>query len=89
MRNRRGLFGAETEAEPLPATIESTSTAPADDLDVRCLRCEYNLRGLDRAGNCPECGEPIEASWERYELQRAFGYTPLHIASPPFLRRMG
>jgi hypothetical protein len=73
----------------LPTTIETTSTSPADDLDVRCLRCEYNLRGLDRKGNCPECGQAIEPSWQRYELQRKQGWVPLRLASPTFLRRMG
>jgi hypothetical protein len=26
------------------------------DQDVPCLECRYNLRGLDPAGRCPECG---------------------------------
>jgi hypothetical protein len=31
-------------------------------VDVSCHRCAYNLRGLSRAGRCPECGAPIEVS---------------------------
>jgi len=34
------------------------------DADVRCRRCDYNLRGLRPGGNCPECGETIAASVE-------------------------
>jgi hypothetical protein len=30
--------------------------------DVPCLRCGYNLRGLQPHGVCPECGAPIERS---------------------------
>ena len=28
-------------------------------VDIKCLVCGYNLRGLGRAGRCPECGTPI------------------------------
>lgn len=27
--------------------------------DLPCLRCGYNLRTLEVAGNCPECGTPV------------------------------
>ncbi len=27
--------------------------------EVECRRCSYNLKGLKRAGKCPECGTPI------------------------------
>ena len=30
--------------------------------DLPCVRCGYNLRGLDVTGTCPECGGPVEAS---------------------------
>lgn len=30
--------------------------------EPRCLQCNYNLRGLDAAGDCPECGYAIERS---------------------------
>jgi uncharacterized repeat protein (TIGR04138 family) len=29
--------------------------------DLRCNVCRYNVRGLPYAGDCPECGMPIEA----------------------------
>ena len=39
-----------------PTTDELAGT------EVICLRCGYNLRGLDPGGVCPECGMPIERS---------------------------
>lgn len=32
------------------------------DQDWACVHCGYNLRGLDVAGNCPECFAPIASS---------------------------
>jgi uncharacterized repeat protein (TIGR04138 family) len=29
--------------------------------DLPCYVCRYNVRGLPYAGDCPECGTPIEA----------------------------
>lgn len=31
-------------------------------LAVNCLRCEYDLRGLEQNGSCPECGTAIATS---------------------------
>lgn len=28
-------------------------------IDVSCIHCGYNLRGLSSDGQCPECGQPI------------------------------
>lgn len=50
---------------------------PADD--CYCARCGYNLRGLDPAGRCPECGEPVVLS-HRSDL--------LRFADAGWLRRM-
>ena len=61
----------------------------ASGVFVRCLHCEYSLRGLERDGNCPECGIPIEHSWRRHELEISQGWTPLGLVSTTFLRRMG
>ena len=69
--------------------IPANGANGADDALVRCLRCEYSLRGLDRGGNCPECGTPIERSWRRHELELAQGWVPLELVSASFLRRMG
>jgi hypothetical protein len=32
------------------------------DRDLYCVECAYNLRGLDPAGRCPECGNDISLS---------------------------
>lgn len=32
------------------------------DGDIECDGCRYNLRGLSRLANCPECGSPIAKS---------------------------
>ena len=32
------------------------------DFDLNCVRCGYNLRSAFAAGNCPECGEPVETT---------------------------
>jgi hypothetical protein len=29
---------------------------------VQCLACRYDLRGLNRSGQCPECGTPVSHS---------------------------
>jgi hypothetical protein len=60
-------------AEPV---AEQPSPSDADD-EVRCLRCEYRLRGLGRDGNCPECGAPIEQSRRRHEFLLEHGWAPL------------
>ncbi|HPF39163.1 MAG TPA: hypothetical protein P5081_02505 [Phycisphaerae bacterium] len=39
-------------------TIDVTPSASADS--VLCARCGYDLRSLDFAGRCPECGLPIQ-----------------------------
>lgn len=31
-------------------------------MDLPCLKCEYNLRGLDDDVGCPECGESVYES---------------------------
>jgi len=42
--------------EPPTATV--TTALP-------CIGCGYNLRGLDEAGSCPECGRAVEATREQ------------------------
>jgi hypothetical protein len=48
------------------ADLKSTAVIKTDD--VTCARCGYLLRGLDPAGNCPECNHPIAASIEAQTL---------------------
>jgi uncharacterized membrane protein (DUF485 family) len=40
------------------------------DADIACMHCGYNLRMLERGGQCPECGNQIAPSVELYELDR-------------------
>ncbi|MEM6459044.1 MAG: hypothetical protein AAF710_06595 [Planctomycetota bacterium] len=37
------------------------------DTDVGCVGCDYNLRGLDVAGSCPECGVSVASGLEAAE----------------------
>lgn len=63
------------------------------DSDVPCVRCGYNLRGLQPEGHCPECGAAIEPSVaaevtrrsvERERARRRC-VEPLEAASPGWL----
>src|SRR5215207_6870598 len=65
---------------PAPASVPGAS--------VNCLRCEYDLRGQPRDGNCPECGTPVEPSWQRHEAAQAAQPPPLHLSSTSWLRAM-
>lgn len=37
---------------------DSPTAAP-----IPCAACGYDLRGLDRGGGCPECGNPVELAY--------------------------
>ncbi len=39
--------------------------------DVPCRQCQYNLRGLDREGRCPECGGAVASSLQSDRLRFA------------------
>ncbi|MEO0483302.1 MAG: hypothetical protein AAF138_06725 [Planctomycetota bacterium] len=41
------------------------------DHPAPCQRCEYDLQGLTRADNCPECGFPVNSSLVGYSIYRA------------------
>ncbi len=49
------------------------------DRDHTCLRCGYNLRGLDAASNCPECG---------LEIERSLRGGRLEFSQPAYLQRL-
>lgn len=67
--------------------------------DIRCIRCKYNLKGLEVGGRCPECGQEISLSVSRFQHQmrrqlrrsrrwRAWlGSLPKMLAEPFHFRR--
>jgi hypothetical protein len=52
--------------------------APAIITDTPCIGCGYNIRSLELATRCPECGTPVDAT-----LRGGLRYSP-----EPFLRRL-
>lgn len=79
--------GTCTVAEP----VDAGSADPTLDVDVVCIRCQYNLRGLTPSHRCPECGLPILRSLldllrnglppDAQELER-LAYLPFESAAP-------
>ena len=47
-----------SDVEPVEPAI-AVSTDPTLQTDLPCIQCQYNLRGLTPAHQCPECGLPI------------------------------
>lgn len=50
-------------------TREPAITSGLIEAVVRCAACEYDLRGLEASGACPECGRPITESLRGHRLQ--------------------
>ena len=69
-----------------PATTTTTTTTSSTSLLVRCLNCEYDLRGLARGAHCPECGLPVAPSCERAEIEDAGQRPPLRLSATTWLR---
>ncbi len=46
--------------KPTVADSDSDSEQAIRMMDIPCSRCRYSLRGLDRRGVCPECGQPYD-----------------------------
>src|SRR3954470_1482520 len=67
---------------------ELMNSDPAAAPTLICLRCEYDLRGLSRDGQCPECGSAIEQSYRRMEELHARGIVPLALAPRRWLTMM-
>jgi hypothetical protein len=53
--------------------------------DLPCIHCRYNLRGLSEDGICPECGNPVAPSVEKYRRTA----DPLDQVDPRWVARMG
>lgn len=49
--------------------------------DIPCQNCEYNLRGLDQTGLCPECGSPISVSVRSHFEPTASSGRPYVVAT--------
>jgi hypothetical protein len=58
---------------------ETSPAAPIIADDLTCAVCDYNLRGLDAAQRCPECGNEISLSLRSDRLE---------FADPIWLARM-
>jgi hypothetical protein len=61
---------------PLPAVPPGSPNILAGDgsiaVDAACLGCGYNLRGMQpQGGMCPECGKPVEQSFDIHQLRFA------------------
>lgn len=54
------------------------TSAALVDTDHPCIVCGYNLRGIARSGACPECGSPVERSYQGDELRYS---SPEYVAA--------
>jgi hypothetical protein len=76
---------ADIAQQTTPSPPAPPSSPP---LLVRCLRCEYDLRGQPRDARCPECGLPVEPSQQRAELEALKQDPPLRLSSTTWLRNI-
>ena len=65
MRRRPTSHNAARYPRPMLPTSKPDATI---EHQTMCLRCGYELRGLDASGLCPECGFSIAESLERRRL---------------------
>jgi hypothetical protein len=71
------------------AGIAQQQTTPKPTpLLVRCLRCEYDLRGQPFDSHCPECGLPVAPSHQRAETEAVNQRPPLRLSSTIWLRNL-
>ena len=75
-------------AEPTTTTTMILPPPPLSPPLVRCLRCEYDLRGQPRDGHCPECGLPVEPSHQRAEIEDLKQRPPLRLSATAWLRNI-
>lgn len=67
------------QGNPGPDTDVRLNPSGQLDEDVPCVQCDYNLRGLDAGGKCPECGSTI---------QRAIWVARINRCDPAWLTRV-
>lgn len=53
------------EQRTIPRDQRSSGETGEISIDLNCIGCGYNLRGLSADGRCPECGEPVETTLRR------------------------
>lgn len=53
------------------SSIPDSTDGSGITADVFCVQCSYNLRGLTKAGRCPECGESVARSLRGPKLSEA------------------
>jgi hypothetical protein len=70
---------APSTHRPAPPTSPAASTSPATTAGAVCLRCGYELQGLNTAGACPECGMSISQSLQGDLLK---------FSSPEYIRSL-
>ena len=68
-------------AHQLAGTLDN---AGAIGVDVPCVACQYNLRGLTPEGTCPECGQAIAESLHAWQEAQHSG-----LNDPVFVRKLG
>jgi hypothetical protein len=61
------------------ASPPGSGGAAVIEIDLPCVQCDYNLRGLSPAGDCPECGRAI---------RDALSPQCLMFADPRWLKRL-
>lgn len=64
------------------------ASATAIDLSIPCSSCQYNLRGLQSDGRCPECGSSIDRSIVLWKHKLAGILEPLESADPRWIRSL-
>lgn len=85
-RTARQLENHSSSEKPVESVIQSSDEAfdahdqvGITEMSIPCVKCNYSLRGLGAASNCPECGEPVATST---------GLPRLMFADPKWLRRV-
>ena len=63
-----GLAAPDPSGSSLNLEDETIPVGEAIPFDLNCPVCDYNLRGLNPNGQCPECGEAIAAGLRRNRL---------------------